>query len=452
MRGAAFERDWTKGSVLGNLLSLSWPMFISNTLMMLGPTIDMIWVGKLGSASIAGVGVAGVAVQLVMVAVQGLLMGMRAMVARFVGAGDLQAANHVVRQAFVLSASLSLVIAAVGIFFAEGILGLFGLEADVVAQGAAYVQIQFIGQAAMAFRIMSDGVMQASGDTMTPMKQSVIYRLFHVALCPFLVFGWWIFPRMGVSGAAMTSVVSQTLGTSLGLWVLFTGRSRLRLSLKNFRLDLNIIWRMVRIGLPALVSGIQRTFSQFFLMWFMAPFGTLAVAAHSINQRIEMILIMPAMAFGMASGVLVGQNLGAIHPERAEKSAWLAVSLVGGIMVFISVVILLWAEGLVRIFSTEPALVELAATFIRISVAGFILLGFMFVFMQSLSGAGDTVPPMIVSVVTFWAVVLPLAYFLPKITELGMYGIRWAIVSEVVVGAIVFTIYFRTGRWKRKKI
>ncbi len=427
-------------------------MLISNTLMMLGPTIDMVWVGKLGSASIAGVGVAGVAVQLVMVAMMGLIMGMRAMVARFVGAGDLRAANHMANQGFVLSATVSLVIAAVGIFFTEAILGLFELEAAVVAQGSAYMRISLVGQAIMSFRMMSDGVMQASGDTMTPMKQAVIYRLFHVALCPFLVFGWWIFPRLGVSGAAITSVVSQTLGTSLGLWVLFTGRSRLRLSLKNFRLDLNIIWRMVRIGLPALVSGIQRTFSQFFLMWFMAPFGTLAVAAHSINQRIEMILIMPAMAFGMASGVLVGQNLGAIHPERAEKSAWLAVSLVGGIMVFISVVILLWAEGLVRIFSTEPALVELAATFIRISVAGFILLGFMFVFMQSLSGAGDTVPPMIVSVVTFWAVVLPLAYFLPKITELGMYGIRWAIVSEVVVGAIVFTIYFRTGRWKRKKI
>ncbi len=451
-RRRAFDRDWTKGNILRNLLLLSWPMLISNTLMMLGPTIDMVWVGKLGSASIAGVGVAGVAVMLVMVAMMGLIMGMRAMVARFVGAGDLPAANQVVGQAFILSATLSLVIAAVGVFFTEAILGLFGLEAAVVTQGAAYMRIQFLGQAAMAFRIMSDGVMQASGDTMTPMKQSVIYRLFHVVLCPFLIFGWWIFPRMGVSGAAITSVISQTLGTMLGLWVLFTGRSRLRLNLENFRLDLNIMWRMVRIGLPALVSGIQRVFSQFFLMYFMAPFGTLAVAAHSINQRIEMVLVMPAMAFGMAAGVLVGQNLGAVQPERAEKSVWLAVGLVEGIMVIISAAILLWAEGVACLFSPEPALVELAATFIRISVAGFILLGLMFVLMQSLSGAGDTMPTMIVSVVTVWAVVLPLAYFLPKITELGMYGIRWAIVSEMVVGAIIFTIYFQTGRWKRKKI
>jgi len=208
----------------------------------------------------------------------------------------------------------------------------------------------------------------------------------------------------------------------------------------------------VRIGLPALVSGMQRTLSQLIVMWFMAPFGTLAVAAHSINQRIEMVLAMPAMAFGMASGVLVGQNLGAQQTKRAEKSAWLAASVVEGIMVTISVVILLWAERLAGLFSTEPALVELTSTFLRINVVTFIFIGFAFVLMQSLSGAGDTIPTMIISVVAFWGVVLPLAYFLPKVTELGVYGIRWAIVSEIVVGMVLFTMYFKTGRWKRKKV
>jgi len=290
-RGPGFGRDWTKGNIFHNLLMLSWPMVISNSLNMLGPTIDMVWVGKLGAASIAGVGVAGIAVMLIMSAIMGLMMGMRAMIARFVGAGNVEGANHVAQQGFAISAIFAILMAVVGIFFAEPIMGLFGLEPDVVAEGVAYMRIIFVGAAAMSFRMMTEGIMQASGDAQTPMRITIFFRIFHVALCPFLIFGWWIFPRLGVSGAALTNVISQSLGLFISLWVLSTGRSRLRLSLKNFRLDPNIIWRIVRIGFPALISGIQRTFSQFFVMLFMAPFGTIAVAAHTINQRIEMMLL-----------------------------------------------------------------------------------------------------------------------------------------------------------------
>jgi putative MATE family efflux protein len=427
-------------------------MVVSNSLMMLGPTIDMVWVGRLGSASVAGVGVAGIAVQLVMAGMMGLTMGMRAMIARFIGQGDVSAANHVARQALVLSAAVAIIMALVGEFFAEPILAVFGLEAEVVAQGAAYMRVMFIGSAAMAFRMMAEAVMQASGDAMTPMTISIVYRLFHVALCPFLIFGWWIFPRMGVVGAATTNVISQSLSVVLGMWVLFSGRSRLRLSLRNFRLDPNIIWRIVKIGFPALISGIQRTFSQFFLMFFMAPFGTIAVAAHSLIQRIEMFLFMPGMAFGNASGVLVGQNLGANQPDRAEKSAWLALGLVEAIMVVCSALLLLWPEATIRIFNSEPDLVNMGGIFIRIAVAGYVVLGLQSVLMQSISGAGDTFPPMIISLVTVWAVQLPMAYFLPKVGDLGAYGVRWAVSSGMIVGSVAYLAYFRLGRWKRKKV
>jgi len=427
-------------------------MVISNSLNMLGPTIDMVWVGKLGAASIAGVGVAGIAVMLIMSAIMGLMMGMRAMIARFVGAGNVEGANHVAQQGFAISAIFAILMAVVGIFFAEPIMGLFGLEPDVVAEGVAYMRIIFVGAAAMSFRMMTEGIMQASGDAQTPMRITIFFRIFHVALCPFLIFGWWIFPRLGVSGAALTNVISQSLGLFISLWVLSTGRSRLRLSLKNFRLDPNIIWRIVRIGFPALISGIQRTFSQFFVMLFMAPFGTIAVAAHTINQRIEMMLFMPGMAFGMASGVLVGQNLGANQPERAERSAWLAGGMVEALMVTCSLAILLWAENIVRIFNAEPTLVATAGTFLRIAVAGYVVLGLMTVFMQALQGAGDTVPAMIISMATVWLVTLPLAYFLPRITDLGMYGVRWGMAAGMIFAALTYTIYFRLGRWKHKKV
>ena len=449
---AMFGRDWTKGSIMRNLLLLSWPMIVSTGLNMLGPTIDMIWVGRLGAASIAGVGVAGIAVMLVMSAMMGLFMGLRAMIARFVGAGDIQGANHVARQALVISAAFAIVMAALGIFFAESILVLLGLEADVVAEGATYMRIMFVGTVVMSFRMVAEGVMQASGDAMTPMRIAVLFRFSHVALCPFLIFGWWVFPRMGVSGAAVTNVISQSLGLALGMWVLFSGRSRLRLSLSNFRIDLNIIWRMVKIGIPASIMGIQSSLGQFVLMWLMVPFGTLAVAGHTLCQRVEMVLFMPGVGLGMAAGVLAGQNLGARQPERAEKSGWLAIGVAEGIMVTCSVVILVWAEGLIRIFSPEPGLVEMTGDFLRIATVGYMVLGFIMVSQFCISGAGDTIPPMIFALVIIWVVQLPLAFFLARVPELGVYGVRWAMVSGMLVGAVAFTMYFRMGRWKRKEV
>ena len=215
--GDAFGRDWTKGSIIRNLLLLSWPMVINQSLNMLGPTIDMIWVGKLGAAAIAGVGVAGMVVMLLNSARMGLNTGTRAVIARFIGADDAEGANHVAQQAFVISTVFSVTMAAVGIFLAESILRAFGVEPEVVKEGTAYMRIMFVGAAAMSFRMMAEGIMQASGDTVTPMRIAIGFRLFHVALCPFLIFGWWIFPRMGVSGAALTNVISQSLGVSLGL-------------------------------------------------------------------------------------------------------------------------------------------------------------------------------------------------------------------------------------------
>ena len=177
MRRAAFDRDWTKGSIIRNLLSLSWPIIIGNGLNMLGPTIDMVWVGKLGAASIAGVGVGGIAVMIMMTGRAGLNMGTRAMIARFVGAGDAGGANHVARKAFVISTAYAIVMAVIGIFLAEPILSLMGLEADVVAEGAAYTRIMFVGSAAMAFRVMAEGIMRASGDTVTPIRITVFFRI-----------------------------------------------------------------------------------------------------------------------------------------------------------------------------------------------------------------------------------------------------------------------------------
>ncbi len=451
-RKASFGRDWTKGSIIRNLLSLAWPISIGSMFNMLGPTIDMIWVGKLGAAAIAGVGVSGMVVMLLNSARMGLNTGTRAIIARFVGADDAEGANNVAQQAFVISTVFSVTMAVVGIFLAESILRAFGVEPEVVREGTAYMRIMFVGAVAMSFRMMAEGIMQASGDTVTPMRIAIGFRLLHVALCPFLIFGWWIFPRMGVSGAALTNVISQSLGVSLGLWVLFTGRSRLRLSLRNFRLDPHTIWRIVRIGLPATITGVERTFANVVLVKFIVPFGTAAVAAHAVCERVTNFLHMPAVGFGRGAGVLAGQNLGANQPQRAERSAWMAVGLCTGVMVIGSVVIWFLAEDIVGIFNTEAEVLKITSAFLRIAIGSFLVFGIVMVLSESINGVGDTMVPMVVTLLTMWGMQVPLAYFLPKITPLGVYGVRWAIVTAVVMRAGIYTTYFRLGRWKRKRV
>jgi putative MATE family efflux protein len=448
----AFARDWTTGSVVGNLLTLAWPVVISSSLTMLGPTIDMMWVGKLGADAIAAVGLSGMVIMVVNGLMMGLFTSLRAMVARCVGAGDEKGAVHAVQQAFALGAVFSIIMAVVGILLSKQMLMLFGAEANVVEEALPYNQMQFVGIVTLTLRMITEAAMQSSGDTATPMRIGVFFRLFHIAFCPFLVFGWWIFPRLGVTGAAVMNVISQSVGGALGVWFLFAGRTRLRVTLAGFHVDLNNMWRQVKIGIPASINMVLRSLLGLVMMKFIVPFGTFAVAAHSLGQRIDAFLDVGASSLGAAGGVLAGQNLGAGKQERAERTGWLAVGLATGFMLAVAIVVLIWPENVVRLFGTEPGLVEIASNFLRIATVGFLVMGPAAVLTSCLNGVGDTMIPLLASLVTMWGLQLPLAAFLPRVANLGVYGVRWAMVIALAMRAFTYIFYFRLGRWKRKKL
>jgi putative MATE family efflux protein len=452
LRKVSLVRDWTRGSIVNNLLLLSWPMVLMETLFMVSQLADMVWVGRLGPAAIAGVGVANIIITLVMAMDIGLIVGVRAMVARYVGAGDIAGANHIAAQALVLAVVWGILMTTFGILSAETILISFGLEQEVIAQGLAYVRLIFSGWIAMDVLVMGLYITQSSGDTIRPMMIESLIRVIHVTLCPFLVLGLWIFPPLGVRGAALSNIVSQSLGAALVLGLLLSGATRLKVVWHDFRFDPGIIARILRIGVPALVMNVQRSFGQFALTWFVAPFGTLAVAAHSLAYRVEMFIYLPGIGLGMGSGVLVGQNLGAGQPGRAERSAWMATAILEAAMLVVSAAIFLFAERIMGVFTTDADLIELGGTFLRIGVAGFAVMGFTSVLQNSISGAGDTVPNMIISIAMIWAVLLPLAFVLSRSTGLGVLGIRWAVALATAAGSTAYVIYFRIGRWKLKKV
>jgi len=449
---AALKKDWTQGSILRNLLLLSWPMVLMETLFVVSQVVDMIWIGRLGSTAVAGAGMANIVTMLVMAADFGMIAGVRALIARFVGAKEPENASHVAAQAYLISLTWGGLVTIVGSIIAGHIMGLFGMEPEVAAEGTAYLRVMFAGWLGMELLVMGLYVFQSTGDSLTPMKVELSIRIVHVALCPFLVLGLWIFPRMGVGGAALSNVVSQGIGAIILIWLLLTGRTVLKFKTSMFKYDLNIIWRILKIGLPALVMNIQRSVGNFIFMWFFIPFGTLAVAAHSLASRVEMFIYMPSMGLGSGAGVLVGQNLGARQPERAEKGAWLALGLIEIFMLVCGTLILLWASEIMGLFSTDPALIDIGATFLRIAVASYFFLAFTTVLQSCLAGAGDTVPNMIVSIAMIWVIQLPLALLLPKLGNLDVYGIRWAIVGGNLVAGIATLVYFRMGRWKHKKV
>jgi putative MATE family efflux protein len=254
------------------------------------------------------------------------------MVARFVGAGDIEKAQHAAQQALLVSAIYGGVFAIIGFFLSRPIMGLFGAQPEVITQGANYLRIWAIAWIPMSLYTMNFSIMQASGDTVSPMRIIVMTRALHLLLDPLLIFGWWVFPRLGVGGAALTSVITLSLAMLLTLVVLSNGRSRLRLTPRRFRVDLEAIRRLSRIGAPASIMGVQRSLSNLVLAWFMVPFGTAAVAAHSLIQRMDLILMMITTGLGIGSGILVGQYLGANHPDKAQRSGWLALGLGSVIM------------------------------------------------------------------------------------------------------------------------
>ncbi len=451
-KGSLLSRDLTQGSIVKNLLHLSWPMIVMEATYMVSQIFDMIWVGKAGSSSIAALGVANLFMFMLTSIDMALIAGARAMISRFIGANDPESAKKVAGQSFILAVGWGLIVTIFGSLFVRDILNLFGMEAAVVEEGVKYLRVFFAGWVSLELLVMGLYVIQSTGDSFNPMLVEISIRTVHLILCPFLVLGLWFFPPMGIAGAALTNVISQALGAFAGLWMLFTGYSRMKLSLPDFRVNLSMMWRMIKIGFPSLISMLQSTFSMLVLTKIIVPFGTQAIAANSLVSNVHGFVITPNLGMGGAVAVLVGQNLGAQQPERAVKSTWFGAVMLEGFLITCSIALLIWAEPIVRLFNNDPELVAIGAAFLRISTVGYLVLGLNFALMNCISGAGDTLPNMIINVCMIWVIQIPLTYFLANYTDIGVYGIRWGMVISFFAGSIAYFTYFKSGRWKRKKV
>ena len=445
------DRDWTQGSVSKNVLLLAWPVIVNSIVMQFDMIIVMVWIAWLGVKTVAGVGVAGTLTMLISMFRMGVTTGERAMITRCVGADDIEGANHVVLQAFWLNIALGIVTVVIGVMLAEPFMRLMGVEEEVARQGVTYMRIMFFGSAVMSFSMIGNSVMQSSGDTVTPMYIGLVTRALHIGIAPCLIFGWGFFPRLEVTGAALASVITNGVGAVISMWVLASGRTRLRLRF-SFRVSPRTIWEMLKIGLPSSMNSAERSIARTFLTRILTSFGTYSIAAYTIAQRVDQIVELASQGLGQAGGILVGQNLGAGRPDRSYRAAWTAMGY-GALASGILVIFVFWrAELLVRIFNSDPELVRMASTYVRIMSIQFAAMCGAMIFSNALNSAGDTVPPMIASIATLWGIELPLAFLLSRITDWGLYSIAAATVAATSVRVLLYMSWFQWGKWREKKI
>ena len=448
-RSSYATRDLTKGSVPKNLWFLGWPQVAEGFLSVVDQLADLIWAGRLGFQAIAGLGVAQTYLMLVMTARMGLDTGMRTMIARAVGMRNIPYANHVFMQSLTLSSMFAAVSVLVGLFLTEPMLRILGLSDAVVSQASGYMRVQFIVMAVMGYQRLSASALQSSGDSLTPLKAATVTRVTHLVLSPLLIFGVWFFPSMGLTGAAAANLFAVTLGAIMNFYALIRGTSRLSLDLRNYSIDLPLIWRLIKIGAPASVTNMQRGFGQLIVVGIVASFGDGALAAFALTRRTENVVNQSSRSLGRAAGALAGQNLGANLPERAKSSInWALTYITAGTLVIV-IGFLVFPDAVASFFNSDTEFVAQASTWITIVAVGYLSMSAVQVFTQALNSTGDTMAPMVITLSTMWAVEIPLAFALSLLTPLGQFGVPWAIVAGMTLRLLAFIWYYSKGRWLR---
>ncbi len=445
--------DLTQGPITSIIFRLAWPVVISMFVETARGIANMFWVGKLGAVNLAAVVSATFLTWFIYVLSDVISVGTVALVARYVGAKDEAKAAYVARQAY-LFAILSSLILAIFMILVGGryAFHLMGTEPEVTHLGVNFVRIVFAGTTFLFLIETFGACFRGSGDTKTPMKVLLVGLGLHIVLDPLLIFGIGPFPRMETNGAALATFLSEGVAASIYVFLLIRGKLRFRFSLfPKLNLDLSLVKKILKIGLPLSASGIIFILVYILLNKVTATFGTEAIAALGIGNRMESLSFLTCFGFSQAAAALVGQNLGARKPERAERCAWRTVQIVVLITGFISVMFFVFPRWIASFFISDPKVVEIAIDYLRILALSQVFMALEIVLEGSFSGAGNTIPPMTVSIPGS-VLRVPLAYLIAIFWGVGINGIWWAITLTTIAKGTALAFWFNQGKWKAKKL
>lgn len=449
---AGKEREYTSGSIDKAIFLLAVPMVLEMVMESTFALFDIFFVGKLGKAAVASVGLTESVLTIVYSVAMGLSMASTAMVARRTGEKDAEGAAHSAMQAIYLMLGISLMVSIAGIFFSKNILQLMGASPDVVSTGHVYTSIMLGSNMVIMLLFLINGIFRGAGNAAIAMRSLILANVLNIILCPALIYGWGPIPALGLEGAAIGTTIGRGVGVLYQLWHLFIKKSGIHIAAKHIGFDLGIVKKLLAIAAGGAAQFLIGSASWIFLVRIISNFGEEALAGYTIAIRIVVFTILPAWGMANAGATLVGQNLGAKQPERAERSVWRAAFFNMLFLGTVSVIYFFTAPYLMHFFTQDPLVTQYGAQCLRLVTIGYIFYAYGMVVSQAFNGAGDTRTPTLINLFGFWCFQIPLAYLLAMVFDWGPSGVFIAIsVAESMI-AIASIIIFRKGRWKNVKV
>ena len=446
------EQNYTTGSINRAIFLLAVPMVLEMVMESLFAVVDIFFVSKLGKEAVSTVGLTESVITIVYCIGMGLSMAATAIIARRIGEKKPDAASHTAMQAIYIGLSLSVLIAIFGAIYAKNILYMMGAGTQLVEEHHVYTRILIGSNVFIMLLFLINGIFRGAGNPSIAMRSLWLANGLNIALCPTLINGLGPIPAMGLTGAALATTIGRGTGVMYQLYHLYNGKGVIKILRRHRVINITIIKNIIKVAAGGTAQFLINSASWIFLFRIMAKFGEDAMAGYTIAIRVIIFTILPAFGVANAAATLVGQNLGANRPDRAERSVWKAGLYNMIFLGTVSVIFFVFAGPIIRIFSTEPQVVAYGISCLRYVCLGYIFFAYGMVLIQSFNGAGDTVTPTVLNIFGFWLFQIPLAYVLSITLKYGPTGVFFAIAAAESLIAIVAIILFRRGKWKTVKV
>lgn len=446
------EADYTEIKIGKAIFLLAVPMILELIMESTFAVVDIFFVGKLGPSAVATVGLTETYLFLLYSIGIGMSMAVTAIVARRIGEKEKEKAGITAVQAIFIAILISIPFAIAGIFFSKELLTLMGADTWVLQNGYPYMQWMLGGNAVIMLLFIVNAIFRGAGDAAIAMRVLWIANGINIILDPVLIFGLGPFPELGIEGAAIATNIGRGIGVLTQLYLLFKGGKHIRVLKSYLKPQWEIVKNILRTSVGGIGQMIVAMTSWIFIMRIISEFGSEAVAGATIAIRIMMFSMMPAWGMSNAVATLVGQNLGAKKPDRAERSVWITGIWNMFFLILVAVVYFFYSEKLVGIFTDDTGVISVGGLWLKIVSYSYFVYAWWMVATQAFNGAGDTMTPTKINLVFFWLIQIPLSYFMSKVLGMDVPGVFWAIfISETSVG--LFTLWlFTRGKWKRVKV
>lgn len=449
---AGSERDFTETRLGRAIFILAVPMVLEMVMESVFAVVDIFFVSKLGPDAVATVGLTESVMTVVYAIGVGLSMATTALVSRRIGEKKPKEAGNVAFQAIVISIFVSLFIAIPGVIFAKEFLILMGATPEMAEKGYLYPAVMFGSNVVIMLLFIINAVFRSSGDAAISMRVMWFANIINIILDPLLIFGIGPFPEMGIMGAAVATSIGRGLAVVYQFYLLFKGNHRIQLHWDSLKIRLSVMAQLIKISGGGILQNLVATSSWIFLVRIIAVSGASALAGYTIAIRIVIFLLLPAWGLSNAAATLVGQNLGAKKPDRAEKAVWATGIVNMFFMGSLGLLLFLFPSYWIGLFIDDPAVVENGILALRIISSGFLFYALGMVMMQGFNGSGDTTTPTLINLFSFWLFEIPLAWFMAIVLNMGLTGASFAIVIAESSLALIAFLLFRRGKWKLREV